>query len=99
MDSRKVKQSGHWQRMPQPDLNGALGNCEALESSDDETDEPLLLEQISGPATDETARKMVEHEVQVMAQIDKLKKRKQELHSMLAVYQKKEMEFVAQMVT
>eukprot|EP00747_Dinoflagellata_sp_TGD_P118367 gnl/TRDRNA2_/TRDRNA2_172802_c0_seq8.p1 gnl/TRDRNA2_/TRDRNA2_172802_c0~~gnl/TRDRNA2_/TRDRNA2_172802_c0_seq8.p1 ORF type:complete len:102 (-),score=32.94 gnl/TRDRNA2_/TRDRNA2_172802_c0_seq8:62-367(-) len=94
-----VKQSGHWQRMPQPDLDGVLGNCDALESSDDDADEPLLLEQISGPPTDETARKMVEHEVKVLAKIEKLTKRKQELRNMLGVYQKKEMEFVAQMVT
>jgi len=88
------------------DLDQALGDPNAVESSggEDENDaeEAAAGDAVSellanGPATEDTVRQMLELEAKQMRTVERLRRRKRRLRARLAAYQRKEMEFVAQM--
>mmetsp|Transcript_33659 Transcript_33659/g.106927 ORF Transcript_33659/g.106927 Transcript_33659/m.106927 type:complete len:722 (-) Transcript_33659:224-2389(-) len=99
MNAQSFTPTSQWSNLLVADLDGALGDVDALESSNDEEEEDgaLLQEALTGPPTDELAQRMVEHDAKLLRKIGRLRRRKQELKAMFAAYKQKEEEFVTQM--
>jgi len=93
------QQASQWQISDAIQVDG-FGECGSLESSDDDDDVENQLPYPNAheqPPSDEIARQLDENNKKYRQMQSRLEQRKRKLQNLLKVYQRKEMEFVAQM--